>query len=272
MEKAKYVNCLNETFCLDQNNVFIQDNDLHDYSWSATSKNDRISSFKKGINSKKITVIIKGKSSEECNQIANKMFNVMEKDVLHVQHGKLFIGDYYIKCYVTSSKKDEYVRATGYLKITLKLSTDLPFWTKETSSTFNYGTGTSGENLDFNRDFPSDYTSNLIGKQLNNMDFVPSNFRINIYGPCENPKITIAGHDYEIYASVEQNEYITIDSVLKTIYLTHTDGTLENCFNKRNKDSYIFEKIPEGVSNVSANGIFKFEVILLEERGEPKWT
>lgn len=271
MKNVKYVNCLNETFQLDQKNVFIQENDLYDYSWSTTSKNDRISGLKKGIHSKQIAVVIKGKSADECNQIANQMFGIMEKDVLSVRHGRLFVGDYYLKCYVTGSQKDEYVRATGYLRVTLKISTDFPHWIKETTETFNYGTGSAGTNLDFNRDFPSDYTSNLIGKQLNNTDFVPSNFRINIYGACENPKVTIGGHDYEIFASVEKNEYLTIDSVNKTIILTHTDGVRENCFNKRNKESYVFEKLPVGISNVSANGAFKFDVTLLEERSEPKW-
>ncbi len=272
MKNVKYVNCLNETFRLDQSNVFIQGNDLYDYSWSITSKNDRITSLRKGMCSKQITVIIKGKNADECIQIANQMFTVMEKDTLSVRHGKLFIGDYYLKCYITGSQKNEYVRATGYLKVTLKISTDFPYWIKENTETFNYGTGSKGTNMDFSRDFPSDYTSNLISKQLNNTGFVPTNFCINIYGACDNPKITMGGHDYEVAVSVAKNEYLTIDSIAKTIILTHADGTLENCFNKRNKDSYIFEKLPIGMSNVSANGDFKFDITILEERGEPKWT
>ena len=71
--------------------------------------------------------------------------------------------------------------------------------------------------------------------------------------------------------NVETNEFLTIDSVLKTIVLTKRDGSTENCFNYRNKDSYIFEKIPSGTSNISS-GNFNFEITLLEERSEPKWT
>lgn len=272
MKNARYVNCANETFHLDQSNVFIQENDLHDYSWSVTSKNDRIARLRKEISSKQVTVVIKGKNADECSQIANQMFDIMEKDVLSVRHGKLFVGDYYLKCYVTGSQKGKYVRATGYLSVTLKISTDFPYWVKKTTETFNYGTGSTGVNLDFNRDFPSDYTSNLIEKQLNNTGVAETNFRINIYGACEKPKVTIAGHDYEVNVSIAANEYLTIDSINKTIILTHADGTQENCFRLRNKDSYIFEKLPAGISNVSANGNFKFDITLLEERSEPKWT
>lgn len=272
IEQLKYVNHRNETLEFGNGKLFVNENDLRNFTWSVTSKNDRISGFKKGIVSKTIPVILKCDSAEEGIALRNRIFEVFEKDVLAVKHGKIIIGDYYLKCFVVESKKSDYSLFNGYMKISLKISTDFPYWIKETSSTFNYGTGTAGKNLDFNRDFPSDYTSNLIGKQLNNTDFVPSNFRINIYGACEKPKITIAGHDYEVAVSVALNEYLTIDSENKTIILTHTDGTQENCFNKRNKDSYIFEKMPVGISNVSVNGNFKFEVILLEERGEPKWT
>ena len=111
-----------------------------------------------------------------------------------------------------------------------------------------------------------------MNQKLNNTGFVPENFRMNIYGPCINPQITIGGHVYEVAKEFEANEYLTIDSIAKTITLTHTDGAVENCFNLRNKESYIFEKIPVGVNTVSGNAEFKFDITLFEERGEPKWT
>jgi hypothetical protein len=159
------------------------------------------------------------------------------------------------------------------MRISVKVSTDQPYWVKETSASFNYGSnGTAGKNLDYNRDFPYDYASNMLGTDLNNTNFVASNFRINIFGACESPCVTINGHAYEVDVSVAANEYLTIDSTDKTVILTHSDGTIENCFNLRNRDSYIFEKIPSGISMVASNATFKFDVVLLEERGEPKWT
>ncbi len=271
LEQLKYINHMNETLEFGKSKLYVNENDLHDFAWQITSKNDRISGFKKGIVSKTIPIILKCDSNEEGIALKNKLFEVFEKDVLAVKHGRIIIGDYYLKCFVTESAKSEYLINRSYLRITVKVSTDFPYWVKETSSTFNYGSSEAGLDLDFKRDFPFDFTSNLVGKHLNNTNFVATDFRINIYGVCENPKITIGGHSYEVKASVGEREYLTIDSVNKTIILTDARGRKTNLFNMRNRNSYIFEKIPSGASNVSANGSFKFEVILLEERGEPKW-
>lgn len=272
LERIKYINHMNETLEFDEPKIFVQSSDLHDFAWSVNSKNDKISGFKRGINSKTLTIIIKGSTEKECIELCNCLFDVMEKDTLAVKPGKLIIGDYYLKCFAVESKKLEYIRLQGFLKVSLKIATDAKFWVKESIATFGYEEGSAGTDLDFNRDFPSDYTSNLLGKQLNNNGFVSSNFRIVIYGACEMPALTIAGHSYRVNVSVAANEYLTIDSVNKTIILTHTDGTTDNCFNLRDRASYIFEKLPVGLSNVSASSDFIFDIVLLEERSEPKWT
>lgn len=271
LKEIKYVNHVNETIKLDTPQIFVQDCDLYNFEWSVTSKNDRISGFRRGIKSKSVTLIIKGSTPDECNRLCDRLSDVMEKDTLAVEPGKLFVGEYYLKCFVVESKKTEYVKKQGFVKVTLKVTTDSAFWTKESITTFGYGIANKGDNLDFHGDFPSDYTSNMLGKQLNNTGFFDTNFKIVIYGLCENPGVTIAGHLYKVDASVARNEYLTIDSVNKTVTLVHTDGKVENCFHLRNKDSYIFKKIPCGVSNVSTSGDFKFDIVLLEERSEPKW-
>ena len=272
LEKITYENHVNETIDIGTGNIFVNESDLHDFAWSVTSKNDRISAFKKGVVKKTIPLQIVCDSEAEGIAIRNRIFEVMEKDILAMQHGKIIIGDYYLKCYVTGSKKTEYLKQKGLMTLKLTVQTDFPDWIKETTTTFNYGAGIAGSNLDYNNDFPYDYTSNLIGQVLTNTGFVESNFIINIFGPCENPKVTISGHDYEVAAVVGANEYLTINSVEKTVVLTKTDGSKVNCFNLRNRDSYIFEKIAVGINTVAASGNFKFDITLLEERGEPKWT
>ena len=87
-----------------------------------------------------------------------------------------------------------------------------------------------------------------------------------------NPKIHIAGHTYEVNCEIGADEYLTIDSLDKTIVLKKNDGTTVNCFNLRNRDSYIFQTIPQGKNVVLWDNSFGFDVILFEERSEPKWT
>lgn len=272
LEKILYKNHVNEVLEFGKEGLFVNESDLHNFTWSVTKKNNKISSFNRGVTSRTLPVVIACTSEADGIAKRNKLFEVCEKDVLVNKPGRIIIGDYYLKCFVTASKKSEYLQSKKIMIAKLTITTDHPYWIKETVTTFGYGGGNIGKNLDFNNDFPYDYASELASKPLNNTGFVPSNFRMNIYGPCENPKVTIAGHDYEVSVSVAANEYLMIDSISKKIILTHTDGTTTNCFNLRNKDSYIFEKMPVGLSNVAINTDFKFDITLLEERSEPKWT
>lgn len=271
LERFVYKNHINEEISFGYGGIYVNSNDLHDYSWGYVSKNDKISAFKKGIVRKTIPVVIMCDSEEEGIEIRNKLFECAEKDVLAMQHGQIIIGDYYLDCYITGSKKKGYSISKRQMQTTLEIVTEYPAWVKESTTMFTGSEAPEGSNLDYNNDFPYDYSSNLFDKPLLNSDFVAEEFRMNIFGACVNPKITISGHDYQVNASIEADEYIQIDSKNKTIIKVGNDGTVTNLFNLRNRDSYIFEKIPVGENTVSTNGNFRFDVTLLEERGEPKW-
>ena len=271
LRQIKYINHMNETLEFGKDGLYISESDLLDFSWSVISRNNRISGFEKGIVSKSLSLFIKCRSIKSGLELKNRLFEVCEKDVLAVEHGKIIIGEYYLKCYLTESKKSDCQLNNGFLRINVKISTDFPYWVKETTTTFGYGIVSEGNNLDFNNDFAYDYTSNMLGKELNNTGFMPVNFKMLIYGPAENPSVNIGGHAYTVNVSVAKNEYLMIDSISKTVILKHTDGRETNCLNLRDKDSYIFEKIPAGVNLVSITGDFKFDITLLEERSEPKW-
>lgn len=272
LEQLQYINHIGEVLEFGKNNLFANENDLRNFTWQVISKNDRISGFKKGIVNKTIPLILKCTSATEGIALKNKLFEVFEKDVLAAEHGRLVIGDYYFKCFVIESEKNNYLLDSSYLTVKVKLVSDFPYWVRETITPFSGGNNAVGVDLDYNRDYAYDYASNTLGDKLNNTHFVGSNFKLNIYGECSNPVITIGGHDYGVNTTIGVNEYLTIDSIDKTIILTHENGTKENLFNKRNKESYIFEKIPAGLVDVSANAAFEFDVILLEERSEPRWT
>lgn len=271
LEKIIYKNHINESISFGEADAYANENTLHDFEWSVKSKNNKISSLEKKITKNSIPVIIKCGSDAEGIAIKNRLFEICEKDVLALQHGRLIIGDYYMKCFVTSCKYSGYSKSKQYAKLTLTVQTDYPYWVKETKTTFGLGGADVGRNLDYNNDFPYDYRPNILRDRLVNANFVPSNFQIKIYGSCNNPTVYIGGHEYTVNESVGKGEYLTIDSVEKTITLTDFNGDEINCFNLRNKDSYIFEKIPVGELNVSSSTSFVFEVILFEERGVPKW-
>ncbi len=280
LEKIKFVNHIREEMSWGEYGIYINSNDLHDYSWDFTSDNNRISSFNKGVATKAVPIVICCRSEDEGIAVRNRLLEITEKDVLAVEHGKIIIGDYYLKCYITGSKKNNYLLDKKYMETTLTVATDYPQWIKETLVSFRINGDVFSDveedalgkrNLDYNVDFPYDYMSEMKGKTLDNTGFAGVNFRLMVYGAAVNPVIYIGGHCYQVNCHIEENEYLTIDSIAKTILLTKQDGTVENHFHQRNRESYIFEKIPPGINIVTWDKTFGFDVVMFEERSEPKW-
>lgn len=273
LEQFSYQNHENEIIRFGQEGVFVNENSLRDFEWKVVSNNNKISNLQKKIVTKSIPIVIICDSEEEGLKKKNKLFEVLEKDALKVQHGKIILGEYYIKCFCTGSKKTGYLESKRELHTTLTISTDQPNWIRETTTIFRDAghRKDDGRDLDYRRDYISDYTSEFKNKTLVNESFVESNFRIVIYGPVINPKIYIAGHEYAVNVEVSDKEHLTIDSIERKIELTRYDGTVFNAFGDRDKASYIFQKIPAGNCIVTWDNLFGFDVVLCEERSEPKW-
>lgn len=273
LEQLKYKNHLNEVFEFGKDGIFVNTSDLHDYSWTVTKKNNRISSLDRAVETRKLPVVIICKSEEKGIAARNKLLEIAEKDVLALQHGKVIIGDYYFRCFITQSVKKNYLTSKRMVEITLTLTSDFPYWVKESTFVFSKPTNTgAGGYLDYRFDHPFDYYSTTNNKTMTSTGFVGANFRMIIYGECRNPAVYIGGYKYQVNCDVAKNEYLTIDSVAKTVILTRNDGTQVNVFKYRCDDSYIFEKIPAGKQSVTWEGDFGFDVTVLEERSEPLWT
>ena len=273
LEQLIYKNHVNEVFEFGKDGIFVDMNDLHDYEWTVTKKGNRIAALDRSVSKRKLPVIIICDTEEKGIAARNKLMEVVEKDVLAMQHGRIIIGGYYFRCFVTKSQKKKYLTSKRWMEVTLTLTTDFPYWVKETTYTFrNVAEASGGTNLDFAFDHPFDYFSGIGTKDLYNTDFVGTNFRMIIYGACSDPAVYVSGHLYQVNCDVAEGEYLTIDSVSKKITLTAIDGTVTNVFNLRNKDSYIFKKIQPGSNTVTWDGDFGIDITLLEERSEPKWT
>ena len=272
LEKFTYTNSLNEKLEFGKDCLFVNENDLRNFAWSVTSKNDKISSFKKGIVKKTIPVILKCNSESEGLSMRNRLFEVFEKDILAMQYGKIHIGDYYLRCYITGSTKTQYLVNMNHMVVSLTVQTDLPEWIKETTTVFNMNSKSTEDHLDYQDDYPYDYKNGYINTTITNTGLVACNFILTIFGGVQFPELYIGGHKYMVNVAIPTGFYLTIDSINKTIIMTSSDGTQTNYFKKRHKDSYIFEKIPVGTSVViSPNQEISFNITLLEERSEPKW-
>lgn len=270
LEQLKYRNHLGEDINFGKAGIYVDKNELHNYEWDVKKKNNRITALSHAVRKRKLPVWVVCQTDADATAAKNRLMEVAEKDVLAMEYGKLFIGDYYYRCFVTKSVKRDYLKTQKMMRLELTLTTDLPYWVKESRTVFR-SQEVSGGGIDYPIAYPYDYLQASAGDALNNSSFMPSNFRMIIYGPCSNPAVTVGGHLYQVNCTVGDNEYLTIDSVSKKIYLTANDGTVTNKFNDRNRASYIFAKLPTGRSTVAWAGSYGVDIVLLEERSEPKW-
>ena len=130
---------------------------------------------------------------------------------------------------------------------------------------------TSLSDLDFVYDYNIDYNFAHIGKIVANTNVAPADFTMKIKGYAEMPEVTIGNHLYNVRTIVGYGETLVIDSREKKIYKELPSGQKKNCFAERNKDSYIFEKIPSGNYNMTKDGSYEMSLTLYEERSTPEW-
>ena len=275
LDKFIFENHLGQRFVGLENGVYLNYNDLRDYSWSYETINSRISRFYRPITSRKLPLVVVGKTDDEAVAAKNRLMELAEVDIEAMIPGKIFIGDYYTNGYITASKKSNYLIKKRYCKIDLTLTSDNPMWYREQTLSFIPGQVDSvgaGEGTDYPYDYPYDYAVSQIGQTIVCDSIRGNEFRLRIYGEVTNPTIAIGGHIYAVNGSIRAGESLLIDSLSKTITLTTATGAKVNWFDKRSRDSYIFEPIPAGQNSVNWNGTFGFDLTVIEKRSEPRWT
>lgn len=124
-----------------------------------------------------------------------------------------------------------------------------------------------------NLDYNYDYSYETPGIRTWNLDhYATSEFKLTIYGYCENPRILVNGYPYQIFGTVEENEFLVIDSREKTVTHYLNNGTTENWFDFRNKENSVFEPLPSGNLTLTWDGTYGFDILAYLERSEPRWT
>lgn len=282
LESFKYVNHVGEVLEFGKDGLFANANDLRDYSWNYDSDKNRIENFRKGVVNKTIPITIVANSEEEGTLKKNRIFEIFEKDVIAEQPGKIIIGDYYpdekridgyyMQGYVYASQKSEYLTHKNLLTTSISIVCDKGDWYKVTTKEFIHEDipDTTGRGYPYGYDYDYSMGNGYLNNIVND-HFAPCDFIMTISGYAFEPTVTIGNHIYRVWETVQANEVLTIDSKARTITLRKNNGVQVNLFSKRDRENYIFEKIPSGDLPVYWNSGFNFELTLFEERSEPKW-
>lgn len=252
--------------------------DLFDGEYDSIDENDHIQEFERKITDYSLDIEINARGGA-FQKAVDYLEDVAEKDIINVTPGKLYVGNSYLKCWLTGTGKDRWVNDLFSISNSLTVTSDYPYWITEESFSFLRASqsGAVSPWLDYPYDYPYEYSKVRNVQYIQNSNYTASGFRITIYGPCINPLIRIAGHVYELQTTLYESEYAIIDSSTRyskdrKIVKVKADGSQEDIFNSRNKASDIWQKIPAGRSIVSWNGAFGFDVVLFNERGTPRWT
>ena len=252
--------------------------DLFDGDYDSVDENDHIQEFERKITDYSLDIEINARGGA-FQKAVDYLEDVAEKDIINVTPGKLYVGNSYLKCWLTGTGKDRWVNDLFSISNSLTVTSDYPYWITEESFSFLKASqsGAVSPWLDYPYDYPYEYSKVRNVQYIQNSNYTASGFRITIYGPCINPLIRIAGHVYELQTTLYESEYAIIDSSTRyskdrKIVKVKADGSQEDIFNSRNKASDIWQKIPAGRSIVSWNGAFGFDVVLFNERGTPRWT
>lgn len=106
--------------------------------------------------------------------------------------------------------------------------------------------------------------------------FAPCEFKAVLHGPVSEVDITIGTMSIKVNHSVPGGGYMVIDTRAaveadRHCYLV-AGSTVRNCFNDRDPESALIEKIEPGFNRVRYSRTTRLELTIYKERSEPAWT
>lgn len=275
----------NKIINLDKPPYWMQTGDFLDYSWEYTMSGKRIGKLEKKVQEKEFTITVFGKTQAEYEKNVDSLYENFEKDIIKNTPGRLYFGEYYLPCFVFASKKEEWESGCFSMDNTLSLVEYYPNWYREIKYQFfsqpTIPVEEEDDNLDILEDpdgshplfdLPFDFVGTYERRIINNDSFTDCDFVMTIWGFVDNPSIMIGEHPYTVYTTVYEGERLVIDSAAGTVVKIGRLGEETNVYNSRRKEYSVFQKIPPGVQSVSWFGTYGIDILIKDERSEPRWS
>lgn len=271
----RYINSEGKEYKFYDARVRATSGNFHKHAWTPeTSKRkigEIVQGFEKDAAEYEITFTVRG-ALEDRKTFLDEMQDAFETDVLLERPGRIYFGDYYIDGFVTSSETKTSDIAVYYSQNKVKLYCPRPIWTKENPYTFySYG-ASSSDNKRYPGRYPFRYANGMNNTHVQNPHFTDANFTLVIYGPVANPQVIIGDKSYLVNIVLEQGERLEIDSRTRIITKVSKNGEQVNAFHNREKGKTFFKKIPPGRQKVVWSGKFDWDLVIYEERSEPRWS
>ena len=258
MDKVKYVNHLGETLNLRSTEIM--------------SSYEALKAFVMSMNNNRLTS--EGKSTAlpvVCLSLdsANRLINVLEKDSINNQFGKLYINDWYIR--VIYQGMTPIMRTSNKVKLELNFFAEDTLFTKETE----YVLTSTGQNSDTGINFPFNFPFNfghdpLATGSVTNNELIDADFILKFDKPTSDININIDAHSYILDAVINEGETFVLNTAEKEVYKITPFGET-SLLGVASDESYIFNPISSGNHIISWSGDFNIFLTLLEHRRTPIW-
>ena len=222
---------------------------------------------------KTLDLAILAKSRDEVNKIMEKFYRAYEKDVLDSKEGRLYFNDYYLMCNINKEVFSNWDAYRKLQKVQLGIISRTGLWYKDVSKVFGIRESSASDGKDYPYDFPYNYADDSMKNRLKTDSISDTDFRLEISGIANNPKIRIGGHTYRVFADANVGESIIIDSRDKTVVKKDKYGISTNIFYLRDKNNYIFRKLRtrDGLTSVEFEEPLVFKLTAYVERSRPIW-
>ena len=273
--KLQYVSSNGNTYDINAESIKTKTADLHTWKWEPVGTQlqygSRFANFTRKVAAYDIDMVIPGPRLA-AKALLNDLHQAFEYDMRNMTPCRIIFGDYYIDGYVTGSDTEPYNYMWARNKITV--TCPYPFWIREVKHSFMPQDAPGSQTfLDYEYDYNYDYFYGNPGIAIWPLDFpFAAEFKMDIFGPVATPRVLVNGYPYQINETLEENEYLTIDSRKNTVYKRLANGQQVNIFDLREKTQSVFEPMPGGNLTVTWSGAFGFDITIYQERSEPQWT
>lgn len=270
----KYIASSGNTYDLTIKGMLHKDANYYNWQWKVEGTQlqygTRVSNFLRESAEYDAELVFYGEP-EEIKATISDLHNDFENDIRQKKTGRIVLGNYYIDCYIIQSDSIP-METWDYVNNKIHIYAPYPFWVSDYKITLPTAAASGSTFLEYKYDYRYDYTDPSVGSKNIKLDSpFTSEFQIVIYGLAVNPRITINGHPYVLYATIPSGAYVIIDSRSKSIMQYNVDGTRFNMFNYRNKTNSIFEKVPGGNLEITWDSSFGADLTIYQERSEPKF-
>ena len=231
----------------------------------------RVKRFYKDTQECSLTLGIMADSADQFNEITYRLHRTFDRDIRRMRPGKLVWNDWYKEVFAVETSNSSFEELFEAVDRDVTFISVYPYWVKRMVYTYSVNNTQAVSGLDYSHDYDFDFDLEEITEVVRNNCIDAANFEIMFYGPCVNPSVTVGNHIYEVFITLNAGERLTVNSLTKKIMKYDANGNGENVFHLRNRDSYIFEKIQEGVTPIVRNKNSRLDITIFDERGEPEW-